>query len=637
MAPRTQVETPPKDVEWDDGTVGDELPPDDVEWGESVTAAPEANSTPAADPRRPGTAANPARAVESETIPMSPEEAAKLNPAWTPPPTPRTSPFAKYTSDPALQMELEEASTGGLTAAVRGVNDILTRGWADEILGRVGSAFPRLTDWKYLQPGSVPPKLTYEQVRDEMRTASEQSKDVDPLSYYGAGLAASLLAPGPKGDILTKGAGGAARLGALEGAVGALGNSTADLGTTEGNVQATLETGLGSGLGAAFGAGGYGLGVGSQFLINKYGPTAGKAISDWLAKAAERRAVKAAVGNDYRTIVSMLDKDTLQSTGRDLLDYGRVKANMSTEAIRKSVNELKDKAGQDIDTALSRVEAGATGDLKKLWPDEMANEIYDKVIEPMEGGTAGQRMVAERLKREAQALAEQGKGPNHQPGDLFDQPITLKQAEVYKRALDEPIYWDKVEPPPVQEGLKKFRGLFNEQIERRGEEIANANPEVTQDWLDFLASKKLYGSMANVATPGLKQQAREQANRLVSLTDYGAGGTGALLAGLLSDGSITTSAAVGAAALGANKWLRERGNQTFADYANRASKSNFIESLIGREPQVLGKYAGQLTNALNKGGRAGLAIEDYMLGSTDEEYARLRRELAERDGATSAQ
>lgn len=637
----------------------------------------------AAELNRPGTPDNPARAVERSSRPMTPEESAAVNPPWTPP----KSPFAKYTSDPELQMELERASRGGLTSAVRGFNDWATGSNADEILGYIGSRFPRLTMpiAEAIDPRiPTPPARTYQEVRDEQREANAASEEEAPIPYY-LGALGSVLATG-KALPTAQGWRQNAVLGGAQGALGALGASEADLVTPSESdlIQAGAETTAGGVLGAAMGA----AAPPAAAALARRIPGAAERFRQWLATQAERRAVKAAVGQNKGAIKKMVMDETLQPTGRALLDNDVIDWNIGPEEIRRRAEAVRDAAGESIGASLRRLDE-VTPPGRELVPDEMAYEALEQVVTPREASTAGMEDVAERARREIYKLMDLGARETVDENGIrrmtLGNPTTLEAANRFKSDLDPHINWGTPDPKPAQQALRELRGNLNAQIERRAEEIAEAEGGTSiQEFVDFITSKRRYGAMENVIGPAGAQEAADLSNRLVSPSDYGAGIGTALGASLASGGDLSTTGIAGAGAALANFLMRRYGNQTAATLANSASReggrlarlgvteaadiaqpiqtamlsglvqpigrgvtgssivSGAIDLSQGPEarsqtptgkalynalqanPQAFGRYADRLANAAENG-EAALALQDYLLGRSDPEYAELRK------------
>jgi hypothetical protein len=179
------------------------------------------------------------------TTPLSPEELAAL-------------PSYEDTS----------AETGKIESAIRGAAQGASMGFADEITGALESA----TSDK-----------SYQQARDESRTAYKAAEESNPKTYLGGefgGAAATALIPGLGAVTIPKMA--------VQGALYGLGTSEGDLTTKDdaGLYQAMKDTAIGGAVGGAAGALGKGVSKlfskGSKIALSNLGPSV-EAIESKLA------------------------------------------------------------------------------------------------------------------------------------------------------------------------------------------------------------------------------------------------------------------------------------------------------------------------------------------------------------------
>lgn len=650
MANPSAQEIPP-DVEWEDGTTGLDMPPPDVEW--------EDDSSPQA---------------------AAPQLSA---PNASPPPTAPMTPTPEEAPEPSLMQRFakwaEEKGRSGLAGSL----SYGTWGLSDELAGMLGARDDTLRAVKAGQGVPVPDyDAAYRARRDDYREADTRLKDANPATYHGAGVATALVAPSPiprvgaASNISPLGA--AVRGGAVYGGLSGFGNSEAELAdpeyreTGDAAVDTTLGALTGAGLGAAFQQ------VGQRL------PGAAESVQQWVAPWAERRAVKAVMGQNAKAFRSMVDKDTLQDTGRALLDYDVVKADRNVEEMRNAAEALRSSMGEDVGRYLGELDEALPRDMA-LSRDAMANSARRNVVAPMEKMTSGDAAVARRLQADVDALRNGvGDLPTPPRGEtvadtVADRPISLTDANRFKSELDKFIRWDSVEPPPVQDGLRQLRGNINGQIESKVDELVAANSDLGPTADRFREAKRVFGRMSDVSVPAINQQARETSNRLASPSDYGSGGVAALLASLASGGDLSTTATVGGAGLLANKFMRERGPQIAADWGNRLSRpggplsavananpdtiSRVAEAMVNpatiagasaaanavrpdfsngpraraqlpandalmqavmASPDAFGPYAGRLAQAARNGPEA-FALHDFLLAKSNPEYEEMRR------------
>ncbi len=116
-------------------------------------------------------------------------------------------------------------------------------------------------------------------------------------------------------------------------------------------------------------------------------------------------------------------------------------------------------------------------------------------------------------------------------------------------------------------------------------------------------ANRRYAIMARAEEMAKDRMGAAQSNRMMSLTDYIAAGTGAVSGG-----------ATGAVALGAaNKMMRRYGSSTSAVGANELAK------LLEASPESLKQFGSILKNAASQGNMS-LGVTHYMLHQMNPEY-----------------
>lgn len=564
--------------------------------------------------------------------PFTPEEAASVNPAWDgktvrpglpPLPTPKP-PEEEGFIGRFLRNKAEE-----LRARTAGALSYGSSGFADEAFGltRMPTDLRRRIENDLPLPKDKGEALDmYRSLRDNYRTAEDAIREERPGDFHVAGVATSMLLPtpkiaGPLGPVVT---------GATQGYLSGLGGTKAELldPTLADAAQLKLDTDWSTGVGAAFGAAGQAVGNALEWAGAKYGP----AVKTWLARKAEEKALKSVTGRNLPLWQSLLSKDPslVNEIGRDLLDEGaldkskvmggrelsfwdRILPGLSTEEVRKRAGEIAAREGKNIDDALKEVDALIPED-QRWWKYDIAKEIEDYLVRPRKAMTAGDESIAKRLQAEADKIRQHS----------FENRPTLMQMEQQKRALDKFIDHDTPAMKPMSDALDDLRDRINFNIEQKGWAAAEAaGSDAAQR---FQESKRLFGNMATIADPASKQAARELTNRTFSASDYGLGGVAAM-SSAAEGASPVASSLRGAAAALFNKIARERGNQALASGMDAASQSDWLENIIQVRPGALGPYAKPLTDALARGGRGAMAIQDFILGNTDEQYRDLRRRL----------
>lgn len=183
---------------------------------------------------------------------------------------------AEYQASQPKPAKREETSQG--EAALLGAGDYASMGFGDELTG-VASGIMHSPIGRWLREktgvmapyeGEEVPKSfgeAYKTGRDASRGLAEKAADEHPLTYHGAGIAATVLNPlgrAKTGAKFAERAGRAAGLGATAG----LGTSKADLGEGE-FLEAAKDTAIGAGLGVAGETVATGVAKGAKAVGNK--------------------------------------------------------------------------------------------------------------------------------------------------------------------------------------------------------------------------------------------------------------------------------------------------------------------------------------------------------------------------------
>ena len=229
------------------------------------------------------------------------------------------------------------------------------------------------------------------------------------------------------------------------------------------------------------------------------------------------------------------------SAPRALLQDSRYEAATSLEQKLALIRAKQQEAGQQIGEAVKRFDALAHPE-DMVNPRELAARARKEIVAPLTKGPELAQPIAEKIAKELDRL------------EALGDRITFEQAEEIKRGFDPFISWDSAEPKPVQQALRKLRGMINGEIESKVGAIqqrAGAGAELLDPWRK---AKRLYGDMASLAPMTEKRLSARQANRFISLTDNMAG-----LAGFMAGGGPNpVGLAMGAAGAVLNKWGRER-------------------------------------------------------------------------------
>lgn len=172
---------------------------------------------------------------------------------------------------------------------------------------------------------------------------------------------------------------------------------------------------------------------------------------------------------------------------------------------------------------------------------------------------------AERVNRSMRKLIEEFK--NH-PNPV----MPIKDADGLKMFLGDKknglINWDRLPGADIPLQEKFYRSLYaklNQGVDDAAQAVAGQADEVLGGNIKMRlqSTKKRYGAVADAERIASRREGQEIANRLVSPSDYFSGVSGAV-GSMVAGVDPMTSAAIGAAAGGANKIARRYGNQVAA-------------------------------------------------------------------------
>lgn len=390
-------------------------------------------------------------------------------------------------------------------SGVRGLAQGASFGFADELTGGIESL---LTD------------KTYEEARNESRANYDAAREENPLSYAAGevgGSVATAFVPGLGALNAAKGAGLATRAGlaAAQGGLSGLG-----LSSEEDALGMAKDTAFGAGIGGSIPLAGAAL----RPVASKMAQSAGQGLKSFAEKAALN-----ATGATGKQVSEFAD-----DAGRQLLDRGIVRFGDSQSQIAGRAAGAVQAANQQIDSALSSLEAqGANVD---------ANEIYAvirKKITELQGDPS-QADVAKMLEKELDNLisATDARGSSS---------FGLQAAEKIKRGYNRKAgNWMDPEKGMVgKEMYQTYRGAV--------EDAAHAADPATAAL--FEEGKKSYGLLAPIQEAAERRAATTSQSPVGGLldmatmtADVSAGGPGVLgpIARRLVSPRISSSAAAAA-------------------------------------------------------------------------------------------
>lgn len=373
--------------------------------------------------------------------------------------------------------------------------------------------------------------------------------------------------------------------GAVEGGAYGVGKEISDaaLGGTDITAEKLLAA---AGEGALFGGlssgllGGAGQSVGEAGKRAVGAMTGGKTLAQAARDFAERRAVKAVTGN-YKKAYDELTRfgknpERLNRVGKKLIDAG-INVDDLDDAIRGLDGQLDDAAGRMKAVAKGLDDAGVkvnTAKVLERWDEQIAKlkatdlEDYQKVARQLE------KKVAPLRKAEAERS--------------FSDFWKLRQD------FDKTVKWNQKAQALGTDELREMRRIFDDSLTEAvegsddvlrgmaagGDEAAtaalNSGDTLAGKWK---VAKEDYHDFITLKDAADELKLRRETNRFTSPSDYGAGGLfgiGAMQALIASGGaalpSLLASAAIGAGASMAHKFVRERGSAMIARAADRLAK-----------------------------------------------------------------
>jgi len=545
-------------------------------------------------------------------------EAAEEPLASVEPPAMQSVP-AQPTQPPPTPVEDESSVIGDflraqgqmLRAKTAGALNYATSSFADEFAGLLGARNDTL---RAVRAGSGTPLPefgpSYRARRDEYRAAEDKLREEDPISFHGAGVLTGLLVPNIPG--VGTGLSRAMTSGLATGALGSLGATKAELTdpTAADVLQAGTETTLGAGLGGALGGGAYGLARGAGAVA----PYVGQYARRLLRTGAEESAARAVggTGSDFTYLTKSDGPDTVREYGRTILDEDVLQPFAGKQEIFSAIQPKLIQAGDDIGQNLEIADILSKNGGFDL--ESFLQRVEREVVWPERNNPALSAEMAAILAKldEYREAFPSGR-------------ISFQEANNLKSTLGKTInwgnHWNNVGPSHFLESFqRRMSGIFGDEVLRQVGETAGR--ETAMDLADANAR---YGALkwaGNVSGRGI---GKEIGNGPVSMKDLQAAQVAA--SAMSKADSPGPGALAGAAAGAAFNFARQRGASAAALGLDAMSQSQLLERMIQSNPEALGKFGLDLANAYARGGSSALAIQDYILGTTNQDYAELRRKL----------
>lgn len=358
------------------------------------------------------------------------------------------------------------------------------------------------------------------QALGEEEAKTEAAKSQHPWAYAGGNLAGGLLAA--PGVGAARGASVGARMlssgvtGAGFGAANALGESHAE--DTRGMASDALK---GAALGALTGGVGQGLGEGAKVLLRS-APL--RRVADALRGYGNEKAYKA-IGGIQGDIKSALTGrgvpgglDRVRAAGGDLRDLGVATALVTPKRALERIREREDAIGAalgsalpDLDVRLAQAGQAANPALN-FNVQAVASKIQNEVIDPLRtSGVIELEKIADTVEQQTLRLMGKSSGPNG--------TMTLAEAHQFRKALDEPLYWQGKVPETklVASYVKKIREAVSNEIAEKVDAASNAVGGVSKETWKKL--NRLYSSLAIGEKAAEKGELRNAGNASFGLRE----------------------------------------------------------------------------------------------------------------------
>lgn len=435
------------------------------------------------------------------------------------------------------------------------------------------------------EPLGVDFGTAYQRNLEHAQGRLEEAKSENPGFYTAGGIGGALGSAAllPEAAMATRGARLATGVALGAGAAG--GASKHDPTQSSEELQKYLgDVAIGGGMGLVGG----GLGEAIPAAIG-----AAKKVPGALEDIAERRAAKAAIGNQQKYWDQLERQGRVNDVGRELLDTGAVKAGGSARGIEERAEALQDKAWDAI--------AAHSDAIDKAAPDGAVSgkDIADKMRAwAVENDVPGAESTVSRMNDMADKFEAMGN-------------MAMSKAQFFKNKYK----FDPRDPNKLsigQEATNNVNRAVGEAMENGFERIGATDPTLSTALADYQKAKKAYGAFATSSDAAGTLANRQEKNAtfgvLPMLSATAAGHYGPL---------AQVAAAVG------TKALRERGSSTMAVGADK------LADILRATPEALGPFAPMLQDAATKG-TTSLALTHYLL-SKDPSYVQTVNQAA---GAT---
>jgi hypothetical protein len=392
---------------------------------------------------------------------------------------------------------MKEADVSGAgQAALEHFGNAASMGYLPQLQAMAGKLMPNPNaevDAKLAAQGFKvqQPQESYVDARDaNIKRLAQQSAEHPYAS--GAGTVAGILG----GGALTSAAlplAPAASLGArvAQGAkVGAAMGAAANPGDTEGEIdplqldKRAKNAAVGAALGGAL-----------PVAVEGVKAGAGK-TADYLRTKAAEKAYRALGRQAPEAMLKATRSGENVVTGRELLDNNAIPVLGTPKRIASRVDALKDKAWASVDELLNK-----GGDNALIDGSELGVKLLDSPEVALLRKTPGAEGTVKAVEQAAETLANNGK-------------MTVQEAQAVKKSIDKLINYNKAIPDMT--GAQQARAMSRTALR---DEMDSAVTSMGADKGALKGAFKKYGRLEGASEVLDKEIARDQNNRMISLTD----------------------------------------------------------------------------------------------------------------------
>lgn len=413
---------------------------------------------------------------------------------------PQFDPSAKFDE---LDEIPAEPKMGKAEAGLRGAEQGLTFGFADELGGAIGAGIEGVAE-KPMEGESKMQQLQrlYDEYREFNRARYAEAEEAQPGAFMAGDVAGSLLTPGGIAKTAAKGvakAGAkqlgkqAVKTGALTGAAEAAGRSEEELLSDEFARDVTLG-----------GAGGALIGKAVSKIGGKLSKEAVEAGAEKAAKDSNIAALKS-IGAKAKDIKGELGlktstratADTAKGTGKTLIDEGLIKPKQGIDEVKEGlVAKLDEVATQRLQPAAQQLdELGAQVPLETFAPDynkfsDKVSGDLEKVIGSAKYAKSGDQAIYKSMSDTKNILMQDIEA-------AIQSPNKIEELVNIKRQLQNEVNWNDPQANAYNQFLVKMQsnvtGLVNDMSGKISPELAGQMKDANAVYSNLTRANQIAG------------------------------------------------------------------------------------------------------------------------------------------------